>query len=154
MKSNYLFFLSMLSLLICFSCQQEKSKEGNSVNFDWLIGEWLRSNEEDGKMTYEYWQKISQKEYKGLGCTVFAGDTTFKEDLKIHRSEGAWWLKVTGLDNSPVSFRIVSVKKNGLNAENPDNEFPKFIKYRLIDDQLKAFVSDDNNKIEFVFDRM
>lgn len=147
-----LIFIS--SICIFSSCQPEKSSESNETNFDWIVGDWQRSNEESGKKTYEYWEKESGKEYAGLGCTIFAGDTTFREDLRIYRKKGAWWLEVTGIEKDIVQFRIVSVKEKGLNAENPDNEFPKYIKYRLVEDQLKAFISDDNNEIEFVFGRM
>ncbi len=154
MKINGFFLLFALLVVSFFSCQQEKSQERSETNFDWVLGDWQRSNDEAGKTTYEYWKKESNKEYIGLGCTLFAGDTIFRENLKINRRKGAWWLVVTGTDNNPVSFRIVSVKKAGLNAENPDNEFPKYIKYRLEGDQLKAIVADDSNEIEFNFKQL
>lgn len=133
------------------SCRQDSESESTATSFDWILGSWQRSNEQPGKITYEYWQKAGTKAYKGLGCTLMNGDTTFREDLKILRRDSAWWLEVTGADNVPVAFRIVAVKEKALHAENPDNPFPKYIKYEVAGGALNAIVADDENEIEFLF---
>lgn len=60
----------LLVLLISFSC--------SSRNFDWLCGNWVRTNDEEGYRTYENWMKNSNTEYIGLGCTLQDGDTVLK----------------------------------------------------------------------------
>lgn len=150
-RTRFLIFFLLFGMM---SCQQSHQSEDNATHFDWILGKWKRSNEQPGKITYEYWRKDEANAYKGMGCTVMDGDTTFKENLKILQRDNAWWLEVTGTDNISVSFRIVAVKAKGLHAENPENPFPRYIKYELAGDQLYATVADDENKIEFIFEPM
>jgi hypothetical protein len=42
-------------------------------NFDRLLGKWERLNEEEGKETFENWNKIKEKEYSGIGFTIQNG---------------------------------------------------------------------------------
>ena len=39
-------------------------------NFDWLLGNWKRNFEEEGKETFEIWGKNSSSEYSGIGFTI------------------------------------------------------------------------------------
>jgi hypothetical protein len=53
--------------------KQNENKEAstyNSENFDWLLGKWQRTNEKQGKTTFENWEKISDSEYSGIGFTI------------------------------------------------------------------------------------
>lgn len=153
-QTKYLLTAVLIALLFVTSCQQEKSKEEQLKDFDWISGDWRRTNEQPGKETFEYWSKESDKLYTGMACTLQAGDTTFRENLKILRRKGAWYLDVTGTDEKTVSFQIMSVREKGLSAENPDHEFPKYIKYGLKGGQLEASIADDNNEIEFIYQKI
>ncbi len=48
-----------IALIILASCNTGQD------NFDWLLGDWQRSNEKAGMETYESWKKISSTEYLG-----------------------------------------------------------------------------------------
>lgn len=47
----------------------------NKENFDWILGEWKRTNEKIGHNTYEKWTKISATEYRSFGFTLSGLDT-------------------------------------------------------------------------------
>ncbi|MEL7145442.1 MAG: DUF6265 family protein [Bacteroidota bacterium] len=141
-------------LLFAFACQPASQKDESRsglASFSWLVGEWQRENDDVGKQTFEYWEQLSDTVYTGLGCTIAAGDTTFREDLRIHRSAGSWFLEVTGVHEEPVQFKIIAVQPTGFLATNPDNEFPKEIRYTKTENALSAVISDGQNEIAFDF---
>lgn len=49
---------------------------------NFLIGNWQRLEEKEGKQTYEYWDA----DFKGLGFTLHNKDITFKEILSIQET--------------------------------------------------------------------
>mgnify|MGYP001799546497 CR=1 FL=1 len=147
---SVLFFVLMVAIA-CQPSQQQGEKRADIASFDWLTGEWQRQNDDAGKQTFEYWQQLSDTVYTGLGCTLTAGDTTFREDLRIHKTDGAWFFEVTGVHEAPVQFRIVAVQPSGFIAENPDNPFPKEIRYSRTGVGLRAVISDEQNEIAFEF---
>ena len=135
----------LLLLLISFSCSSE--------NFDWLIGTWERTNDEEGYRTYENWTKNSLTEYLGWGCTLQDGDTVFKENLRLIKADGEWNLEVTGVNENPTLFLLVNRKDNGFICENKLNDFPKLIEYSGQDSLLTAKISDGDTEISFHFKR-
>ena len=145
--------LLSLFLVLFFACdtQQSAKEKPQSPSFDWLVGDWQRTNDIATNQTSEYWEKQSATEFAGLGCALSAGDTTFLEKIRLYRSTEGWYYEVTGVNEEPVPFRITAVQKEGFIAENPDNEFPKIIRYRRAGDNLTASVSADGNEIFFDF---
>lgn len=149
-----------------FSCAQEinenkrsenKSTEitNNNANFDWLLGEWKRNNEEAGKETFENWKKISDTEYEGLGFTLQNGDTIFQEKIRLIGSDTNWNLIVQLKDASDaVTFKISSYNDNEFICENKENDFPNKIKYWKNVDNINAAVSGADMKISFEFERI
>jgi hypothetical protein len=122
-------------------------------NFDWLIGSWLRANDQEGNLTYEHWIKNSGTEYTGLGCTLHKGDTIFKEHLRLIRTGENWNLEVSGVNETPTLFLMTRHAENSFECENKNNEFPKNIAYSLHDSLLYARVFDNDTEITFIFER-
>ena len=122
-------------------------------DFDWLLGDWLRSNDTAGKTTFEKWYKKSDQEYQGIGYTLEKQDTVFKENLRLVPLNNQWHLEVTGVNESPTYFVVTNRTATSFISENPDNEFPKIIKYDLVGDSLKAEVSAGEMMVSFVFGR-
>ncbi len=114
----------------------------------------MRSNDKEGNITYEYWSKNSSTEYIGLGCTLHNSDTIFKENLRLIKTGEKWNLEVTGVNENPTLFLILSHSKSSFECENRNNEFPKNIEYTLRDNILLAKISDGDTEIRFSFDRM
>lgn len=128
---------------------------GQRENMDWLLGQWKRLNEEEGKETFEHWEKISPTEYAGLGFTLQAGDTIWQENMVLARSGNRWDLRV----KSPEEPEYTLFKGTGSAArefvvENPDIDFPNRIKYWVEGEVLKAAVSNPEMEIPFAFRKM
>ncbi len=147
--SNYLYILVTLLLLV--SCKQDTSSK---QNFDWLLGNYQRTNDKPGRTTYENWHKMNDSIYNGLGYTMVQNDTVFKEILLLHKVQSTWTLTVSGVNEEPTLFRLRDFKKNYFEAVNPQNEFPKSIYYYYEDNQLKARITADSVEMLFSFKRL
>jgi len=151
--------LGIFLLIGLISCNQNDTKPKSKVtssspNLDWILGNWKRTNDKESKQTFEQWEKISNKEYIGLGFTLQEKDTVFKENLRLIPMNGIWNLEVTGVNEKPTLFQFTNQTKNSFVCENPNNEFPKKIEYQFLDKKLKAKVSADEMKIEFDFEKI
>lgn len=143
----------ILFIVISISCKQESKGVSNENTHDYLIGLWERTNEEEGRNTYEVWSK-NGAEYSGIGYTMSSGDTIWKESLRLFKQDTTWTLEVSGVNESPTPFILTNHTTNSFIAENPNNEFPKTISYRYFDDTITAIISDDETEIPFIFWRM
>ncbi len=161
-KTKAFYFMLCMALLVFMleSCKQNKTKSEGSEpeitsteNFDWLIGNWIRTNEKQGQSTYENWLKQSDILYFGFGYTLQNNDTVFKESLKLIRKDNEWIYGVSGVHEKPVPFRMVSRTTSSFTCKNENNSFPKNIKYSLEDKILTAEISADGRKVRFLFTR-
>jgi len=141
----------ILIILLSMSCTQ---KNITRQNFDWLTGSWIRTNDKEGNITYEHWTKISSVEYKGLGYTLQNGDTIFKEQLRLIKTNKEWSLEVSGVNENPTLFLLTNQTENSFFSENEFNEFPKIIEYSVDDVVLLAKISDGNTEISFLFKKI
>ena len=156
MKKALLLLLGILIL----SCNYQTKSASNidkekkvDVSFDWLLGNWVRTNNEEGKITYESWEKINVQSYKGIGYTIQKQDTISMEDMWINKSGDIWQLEVLAPGETSITvFKITDHKEKHFIAENQENEFPKKIAYNRSGDILKAIVS--NPDFEILFDFM
>lgn len=163
MKANSTYII-VLSFTL-FSCNQisktDNIDNGNSVtktkeveNFDWLLGEWKRSNEKDGKDTFELWNKRTSTEYFGVGYTIQNGDTISNEEMQLVKFNDKWNLIVNIPESKPVTFTGVSHDKNHFACENKLNDFPHRIKYWKDGHKLSASISADDIEIPFEFEKI
>lgn len=163
MKANSIYIIVFSFTL--FSCNQilqtNNIDNGNSVtktskveNFDWLLGEWKRSNEKDGKDTFELWNKRTSSEYFGVGYTIQNGDTISKEEMQLVMVNNKWNLIVTVPESKPVTFTGISHDKNHFICENKLNDFPHRIKYWKNGTKLSASISADDIEIPFEFEKI
>ncbi|KGL61683.1 hypothetical protein [Polaribacter sp. Hel1_85] len=133
--------------LLMLSCDKEKSKTKKPI---FLVGDWIRVNDKKGSITYEKWNA----NLKGLGYTLKENDTTFKEILNIVTLDDTLFLKVEGVNENPTLFKFTQQTDSSFVCENPKNEFPKKIKYYIENNHLKATVSTEDFKIEFIFEKL
>ena len=154
--------LLIISSLFLGSCAENTNKETktkveenkSTENFDWLLGDWKRNNEEAGKATFEVWTKISSYEYYGIGFTMQNNDTLKQEKIRLIKSGGEWDLKVQPQDElSPITFKMTSYTDQEFICENKELDFPKSIKYWKEGKKIKAIVSGDDMEIAFEFER-
>jgi len=126
--------------------------EFNNNNFDWLIGNWQRTNDTEGLQTFEHWKKINESELKGFGYTLKAADTVWQESIKLIKTKDQWNFIVKGQDDeAPTIFKVTKIEMAAFTCENPDNEFPKKIRYTKVEKGLNAVISGDGKVILFQF---
>ena len=151
--------------ILIVSCNQNKKENskpeqhtGNqevSANFDWLIGEWKRLDEEEGKETFENWMKISETEYSGIGFTMEKNDTIKQEQIKLIKNNEQWNLIVKVPDETEsVSFKMTEHRDSEFICVNNEIEFPNKIHYWKKGERIYATVSNSEMEIPFEFERL
>jgi hypothetical protein len=144
-----------LLLLLSIGFSLRLSAQPSEPNFDWLTGNWIRTNEQAGMRTIENWVKVHATEYHGFSCTVKETDTVWQEKVVLRLSEKQWQYAVTGMDApSPTIFGLIKIEEAGFVAHQPENDFPKYITYSRDKNILRAWISDEKKKIPFEFKRV
>ncbi len=137
--------------ILAVSCNSTEEVKDAGVTHDWLLGDWIRTNDSEGQQTYETWKRLNDSTLVGIGCTLVNGDTVFKEDLTLVEGDR---LEVRGVgDGGPVFFRMNASTDSSFVVENPDNEFPKQIHYMRTKFGLSAVISGDGNENTFLFEK-
>ncbi|MGB5699609.1 DUF6265 family protein [Muriicola sp.] len=140
--------LLLLPLLFTISCgnNPSESKDG----FDWILGNWIRTNETEGAETYENWKKDSSTEYIGFSYTMQHKDTVWQENIRLFKTAETWSFEVTGKgEKEPTKFLLTEIENSNFVCENSTNEFPKKIEYSRNGAQLLAKISGDEMEISF-----
>ena len=157
--------LLILIVVSIFTCKQNSTDSNTQEtdqkeqlqpkdNFDWLIGEWERLNDEEGEKTYENWNKISVEEYSALGFTMKNLDTIFQEDIRLINVNGQWNVQVQMPGESdPVVFKVISHSSSEFICVNKENDFPHTIKYWMDGENMHATIANDEMEIPFEFVR-
>ncbi|MDN5210607.1 DUF6265 family protein [Fulvivirgaceae bacterium BMA12] len=129
-----------------------QQKENNLEAVEWILGSWMRTDAGPGEEAYEKWEKKSAFEYNGIGVTLKAKDTLFKENLKlVAKDDGIFYVAEVAHNEAPVYFRITGYNESGFISSNPNHDFPKKISYQLKGDHLKAEISGNGKSIGFDF---
>lgn len=142
--------LFLFILLNIFGCQPMNSHK-QVYPPDWLTGHWQRTNDKEGRETFENWEKIKETDFRGLGFTLSDGDTVFIEHLRIHKPDSLWVFEVTGVNESPTIFTLTESDSTSFTATNPENEFPKIIHYEKSLDGLRAEIAGGDMEVGFDF---
>jgi hypothetical protein len=138
---------------------QDQQNIENGKKLEWMVGDWVRSNDQLGKVTYEQWSKVSDLEYVGRGFTVnidesiFEPETIFREELRLLFINDTLTYEVTGVNEAPTLFKFIELTDTSFVCVNPENEFPKKIAYLHKKRQMIAAISDGNQTIQFNFRR-
>ncbi len=135
--------------------KQIKEESPTAINFDWLIGDWQRTNEEEGKATFEHWKKVSNAEYKSFAYTMKGVDTIWRENVSLIKVTDTWSLNVIGIgDTTTTSFIISEMDSVSFTCTNEKNMFPKKISYFKNGTNIRAEISGDDMMIPFEFDKI
>ena len=145
-----LLVLFLCCMVLTTSCQK-KIAQVSKGDFDYLIGNWERTNEQEGKVTFEYWEHTKETLYKGIGYTLQNNDTIWKEQMQLIQRDTTWTLEIQSDGEPMVPFAVIKKTANTFTAHNPSNEFPKHIAYSYFDDTLTAIVYSDEMRIPFIF---
>jgi hypothetical protein len=149
-----------ISLISCNQETKNQEKEPAATiekteNFDWLLGDWKRLNETEGKETYEKWERINENEYVGIGFTMQYGDTIQQEKMNLLRLDQKWNLSVKMPDaTEATTFIGTSHNTDEFTCENNKIDFPNKIKYWRNGEKLNASVSNSEMEITFEFEKI
>jgi len=144
---RYLIFVFCAILLT--SCKDKEDLK----NPNWLVGDWIRTNNQPDHITYETWKLNLKHNLVGIGYTLKDKDTTFKENLSIIIKNDSLFLEVIGVNETPTLFKFIKQTDTSFVCENKSNEFPKKISYYKSNDYLNAVASNDDFKLDFFFNR-
>lgn len=160
MRGIILFSLLFLSLSSCnkpaTSGDQADShtKANLTPNFLWLRGNWVRTNNSEGRETYEFWEATSESIYQGIGYTMQGIDTVFQENMQLSKTNTGWAFIVNMPQESTATvFEVTEITPERFVAENPENEFPKRIAYYRYEGKLHAVISGNGQEVKFDFVR-
>lgn len=151
MKAIYLFFLAFCLL----ACKSSSSPKVEKHNLDWLVGDWIRTNDDEGKTTYESWKKIDENAYKGIGFTLQGGDTSSQERMDFLYLNDAWSLFIVPEPGAAAeTFYMKEMQKNSFTFRNDTVDFPNEIRYWIEGEQLHAVIANEEFEVPFVFERL
>ena len=120
----------------------------------WMEGEWIRDNDQEGSVTYENWKLQDIHTMRGHGFTLEGQDTTFNENMILRKHGTHYRLSVaTSGNKDTVHFKVNMYHETGFVASNPEHDFPQHIKYVNKGDKMKALVYSDAHRIDFMFAR-
>lgn len=137
---------------IVVDLDQLQEEVAQTASIDWLLGNWKRTNDKEGRSTFEYWNKTSPSQYDGIGYTLAQGDTLSKEYMRFILADGHWNLVVkTSDDADTVEFKMTELEENSFVCVNESHDFPTHIAYKIESDTLKAVVSNKEMAIDFEF---
>ena len=159
MKTTFKFIIIILTASVFTMCSTKQNDRKTTIqdveNFDWLLGNWKRTNEEKGKETFETWKKINDTEYVGIGFTIQNNDTINQEKMKMVENNGKWVLLVkTPNEKEFIKFEVVKIEENEFECKNDSLDFPKIIKYWKNGNNINALVSGNNLKLSFEFKQL
>ena len=144
----------ILVILLFCACRTQHADQGNKKsnhNFDFIIGAWKRTNEKEGKETFEIWSKTNDSTYVGTGFTLKDKDTIWKENVILSPINKKWYYQVSDSKKIVTNFALIKSTSTFFTCENQQNDFPKKIIYKKKNDHFFAEISDAKVKIDFVF---
>jgi hypothetical protein len=158
----------ILCIILSFSSCKEEQKQENKIkapeavvitenpeNFDWLLGQWKRLDEEEGKETFENWEKYNDTAYYGIGFTMQNKDTIKQELIKLKKVDDHWNLSVKTPDElQAIDFKMTTYNATEFVCENTEIDFPNKIRYWIVGDTLNASVSNPEITIPFKFEKL
>lgn len=123
--------------------------------YDWLLGEWQRTNDSEGKLTFENWTKVNDSIYTSHGFTMKGADTVWQEFAFLSPTNSDWFfrVKMNKTDSSSTDFKVIEMGEDFFTCENQQNDFPKIIKYKKSGNNILAEISADTTKVDFVFEK-
>jgi hypothetical protein len=147
--------LIIILIVIAGGCTNKHVDQTSIDNFDWLVGQWERTNEETGKTTIESWTKNNDLEYHGNSFTLQNNDTVWQENVRLKKQNETWIYEVTQKgDSLPTPFTLTHIGEESFVCENKLNEFPKNISYNRNVDKIIAEISGGDTKILFDFKKV
>ena len=143
MKKNSIVFLLLVSV---GSFSPDLSGiTANMKSFNWLQGSWQMQTRRG--IIVEKWAVANDSSYAGESKMIRADGTEIPlEKIELAFRNGNYYYIPTVKNQNgeqPVEFKITSLSETGFVAENPQHDFPKRIRYTLVNrDSIHAVIDD------------
>ncbi|MGJ1264304.1 DUF6265 family protein [Sphingobacterium spiritivorum] len=155
MKTSLKLIVMILSAFVFTMCSNKQNGRMKAEHFDWLSGNWQRTNEEKGKITFETWQKVADSVYNGIGFTMQNKDTISQEKMQLIKTNGKWTLWVNTLEEKElIKFEVSHIGDESFTFKNDSLNFPRTIKYWKNGDKLNATLTGDDIEIAYEFKQL
>jgi Domain of unknown function (DUF6265) len=117
----------------------------NMKQFTWLQGSWQMQTRRG--MIVEKWVAANDSSYAGESKMIRADGTEIPlEKIELIFRNGSYYYIPTVRNQNgeqAVEFKITSHSESGFVAENPQHDFPKRIRYTLVNnDSIHAVIDD------------
>lgn len=135
-------FLLPALVMFAASCEEPVKKEQPLDKLGWIEGEWLGESED--LVMQEHWEKKSDRLYRGHAYVLDGTDTIHQEFVHLQEVDDTIYYSVFfpgKLDST--NFMMTKYENNEMTFENPDNDYPQKIVYRLAGDSLHARIEGD-----------
>jgi len=153
-----------------FSCKNNSeneisgSAESTAKNqkideLQWLLGTWINENGEE--FSQETWSQESPTTFTAFSFTQVGKETVFAETMALEQKDDQLLLTVATANQNekkPVTFKMISSKKEQFTFENKNHDFPQRIVYaNPAKDSLHAWiegtVNGEQKRVDFSFSR-
>jgi hypothetical protein len=130
--------------------------KGQHKEFSWLIGTWKVTD----KNMFETWSRAGDhKSLNGTSYKVSASDTTVLEQTRIvFKQNSFYYIADVSGNQAPVNFAITWFDGVSFVAENPQHDFPKVIRYKLVRTEGKEFINasieGDGKVVPYTFEKI
>jgi hypothetical protein len=116
--------------------------------FERWVGNW--SVKMEGNTIHESWIRNVDGSYSGESWTKKSnGDSVHTESIRIHMLNDNIYYEPIVKDQhgrEPTPFRLIISSSSEWMFSNPDNDFPKYILYKWIDENhLRASIGNSNS---------
>lgn len=153
MKRSRLLLLLPLLLFAKMAHSQETAQQ-KFKKLQWLTGTWIRTNCKPGQSGYETWAKVKDLKLLGKGVTLKGKQSHFVEQLQIVNKENELFYVVkVSSEPKPTSFKLTALTEDSFTCENPAHDFPKKISYKKEGNKIKAVISGDGHRVDYLFTR-
>lgn len=127
-----------------------------STEFGWLKGTWKLKD----KNVYEVWKVGSDgKTLEGTSFRLANNDTLITEEIKLVHKDGSFhYVPDVAGDQPAIDFTITSHTSDSFVAENAAHDFPKLIRYKMINlneqQLIEAAIEGNGKVIPYTFHRL
>lgn len=102
----------------------------------WFLGKWMQVEGPD-LVSYEEWNRFSDRAYLGTSCTLYHTDTVHQEVIElISEGEDIFYIPTVKENNGPVRFKLTTLEGRKVVFENPTHDFPQKITYEAKGDSM------------------
>jgi len=150
-KSSFFSALTFLTVFAFSNCKTPPPPKDFS-KLDVLLGTWKVNN----GSYYETWSKVNENRFYGRTFKIYAEADTFvmqSFDLVLQDGDIFYIPTIkTPKGDKAVSFKMTSDMENQFVFENPKNDYPKKVTYKMIDNKTaEVRIEDEKRKLDYNF---